>query len=69
MNIFRDEEFSFTMHKTKTKACYLSQPYFWEQQSYVERPFGKFRETEQNRTSFTRTSTPNQHNAIVLLRY
>ena len=50
MNIFRDEEFSFTMYKTKTKACYLSQPYFWEQQSYVERPFGKFRETEQNRT-------------------
>ena len=38
------------MHKTKMKAYYLSQPYFWEQQSYVERPFGKFRETEQNRT-------------------
>ena len=52
MNIFRDEEFSFTMYKTKTKACYLSQPYFWEQQSYVERPFGKFRETGQNRISF-----------------
>ena len=50
MNIFRDEEFSFTMYKTKTKACYLSQPYFWEQQSSVERSFGKFRETEQNRT-------------------
>ena len=28
MNIFREEEFSFTMYKTKTKACYLSQPYF-----------------------------------------
>ena len=47
MNIFRDEEFSFTMYKTKTKACYLSQPYFWEQQSYVERLFPKFREREQ----------------------
>ena len=47
MNIFRDEEFSFTMYKTKTKACYLSQPYFWEQQSYVERLFPKFRERKQ----------------------
>ena len=47
MNIFRDEEFSFTMYKTKTKACYLSQPYFWEQQSYVKRLFPKFREREQ----------------------
>ena len=29
------------------KADYLSQPYFWEQQSYVERPFVEFREREQ----------------------
>ena len=57
------------MYEIDMKAHYLSQPYFWEQQSYVERPFGKFRETEQNRISFTRTSTYNQHNAVVLLRY
>ncbi len=38
------------MYEIDMKAHYLSQPYFWEQQSYVERPFGKFRETEQNRT-------------------
>ena len=69
MNIFRDEEFSFTMYKTKTKACYLSQPYFWEQQSYVERLFPKFRERKQNKTSLTRISTYNQNNAVVLLRY
>ena len=50
MNIFKDEEFSFGMYKTKTKACYLSQPYFWEQQSYVERLFPKFRERKQNKT-------------------
>ena len=47
MNIFRDEEFSFTMYKTKVKAYYFSQPYFWEQQSYVQRLFPKFREREQ----------------------
>ena len=35
------------MHKTKVKAYYLSQPYFWEQQSYVERSFIEFREREQ----------------------
>ena len=52
MNIFRDEEFSFTMYKTKTKACYLSQPYFWEQQSYVKRLFPKFREREQKHSFF-----------------
>ena len=57
------------MYEIDMKAHYLSQPYFWEQQSYVERPFGKFRETEQNTTSFRRTPTPNQHNAVVLLRY
>ena len=32
------------------EADYLSQPYFWEQQSYVERPFVKFREREQCET-------------------
>ena len=57
------------MHEIEMKANYLSQPYFWEQQSYVEQPFVKFRETEQNKTSLTRTSTYNQHNAVVLLRY
>ena len=60
------------MHEIEMKAHYLSQPYFWKQQSYVERPFGKFREKEQNvqnKTSLTRTSTYNQHNAVVLLRY
>ena len=57
------------MYEIDMKAHYLSQPYFWEQQSYVERPFVKFREREQNRTSLTRTSTYNQNNAVVLLRY
>ena len=57
------------MYEIDMKAHYLSQPYFWEQQSYVERPFRKFCETEENTASFRRTSTPNQHNAVVLLRY
>ena len=35
------------MYEIDMKAHYLSQPYFWEQQSYVERPFVKFREREQ----------------------
>ena len=48
---------------------YLNQLYFWEQPSYVERPFRKICGTEQNTTSFRRTPTPNQHNAVVLLRY
>ena len=47
MNIFGDEEFGFSMPQIKVKADYLSQPYFWEQQSYVERPFVKLREREQ----------------------
>ena len=41
------------------EADYLNQLYFWEQPSYVERPFRKFCETEQNTTSFRRTLTPN----------
>ena len=38
------------MYEIDMKAHYLSQPYFWEQQSYVERPFVKFREREQCET-------------------
>ena len=57
------------MYEIDMKAHYLSQPYFWEQQSYVERLFPKFRERKQNKTSLSRTSTYNQNNAVVLLRY